>query len=270
MATQPQLEQQPVVHHLARKRPPRLPKAALQQVALSATPIELLRIAVSQRADLDQLTKLMDLQERWEANEARKAFHAAMKQFKSNPPRIIKNHHVHYQPKDNTKAPSDYKHATLDQVCDAIIGALSDCGISHRWKVDQAEKEWIKVTCILTHEAGHSEETTLMGAPDQTGSKNSIQAVGSTVTYLQRYTLLAATGLAAANSDNDGRGAEAAATGIPDARVQQHCDWLANAPDLNELRRLFATAYREAETAKDRSAMSAYIRTKDGRKRELQ
>ena len=35
------------------------------------------------------------------------------------------------------------------------------------------------------------------------GSKNSIQAVGSTVTYLQRYTLLAVTGLAAKGQDSD-------------------------------------------------------------------
>jgi ERF superfamily len=269
MATQPQpLETQPEVHHLPKKRFPRLPKHAIEQVALTATPIELLRIAVSQRADLDQLTKLMDLQERWEANEARKAFHGAMKKFKSNPPRIIKNHHVHYQPKDATKAPSDYNHATLDKVCDAIIGALSECGISHRWKVDQTEKDWIKVTCILTHESGHSEETTLMGAPDQTGSKNSIQAIGSTVTYLQRYTLLAATGLAAANQDNDGRGA--AQQGIPEPRVEEMCGELSRSQSLDQLRKVFTFCYREAEDAKDRAAMTTYIRVKDARKKELQ
>ena len=49
MATQPQpLETQPEVHHLPKKRFPRLPKHAIEQVALTATPIELLRIAVSQ------------------------------------------------------------------------------------------------------------------------------------------------------------------------------------------------------------------------------
>lgn len=268
MATQPQPEiQQPEVHHLSRKRLPRLPKAAVEQMALTATPIELLRIAVSQRADLDQLTKLMDLQERWEASEARKAFHAAMKKFKSNPPRIVKNQRVHFE---TSKGANDYKHATLDQVCNAIIGTLSDCGISHRWKVDQAEREWIKVTCILTHEAGHSEETTLMGAPDQTGSKNSIQAVGSTVTYLQRYTLLAATGLATENSDDDGRGG-AAMTGIPEKRVEQLCRAIANAPNLAGLQARYMEAGREAQKFNnDRTALSAFIQAKDARKRELQ
>src|SRR5690606_35194749 len=68
------------------------------------------------------------------------------------------------------------------------------------------------VTCVITHELGHSERTTLSAAPDESGGKNSIQAVGSTVTYLQRYTLMAATGLAAKDMDDDGRKAEPAET----------------------------------------------------------
>ena len=49
----------------------------------------------------------------------------------------------------------------------------------------------------------------MQSLPDTSGSKNSIQAISSAVTYLQRYTLLAATGLSTSelgNLDNDGRG----------------------------------------------------------------
>jgi hypothetical protein len=49
----------------------------------------------------------------------------------------------------------------------------------------------------------------LSGEPDASGQKNKIQQVGSTVTYLQRYTLLALTGLATHDQDDDGRGSEA-------------------------------------------------------------
>ena len=62
------------------------------------------------------------------------------------------------------------------------------------------------MTCILSHRDGHSEETTLSAGRDDSGNKNSIQAVGSTVTFLQRYTLKAALGLAAAE-DDDGKSA---------------------------------------------------------------
>ena len=45
-----------------------------------------------------------------------------------------------------------------------------------------------------------------MTAPaDTSGSKNAIQARGSTVTYLQRYTLLGALGLVTGDEDTDGR-----------------------------------------------------------------
>ena len=47
------------------------------------------------------------------------------------------------------------------------------------------------------------ESTTLSGPPDTTGSKNDLQSIGSTISYLQRYTLLALTGLATFDMDDD-------------------------------------------------------------------
>ncbi len=44
----------------------------------------------------------------------------------------------------------------------------------------------------------------MSASPDTSGSKNSIQAIGSTVSYLQRYTLFAILGLASTDQDNDG------------------------------------------------------------------
>ena len=55
------------------------------------TPNQLLAMAVEQGADVDKLEKLLQLQERWEANEAKKAFVAAMNAFKANPPEILKS-----------------------------------------------------------------------------------------------------------------------------------------------------------------------------------
>ena len=167
------------------------------------TPMEMLQIAVEQGADLDKLTKLMDLQERWEANEARKAFVAAVAEFKADPPKVTRNKHVRYE--TSSKKDTEYDHATLDNVIAAIGPAMSRCGLSHRWETQQLDGGMIRVTCVLTHVMGHSERTTLQGGADQSGGKNNIQAIGSTVTYLQRYTLLAAVGLAATDADSDGR-----------------------------------------------------------------
>ena len=165
--------------------------------ALAITPMQMLQIAVEQGADLDKLQKLMDLQERWEANEARKAYVAAINAFKVKPPTVKKNRHVRF-------GETEYDHATLDKVCEAIGPALSEHGLSHRWETTQTEAGLIRVTCVLTHELGHSERVSLQAGADQSGKKNSIQAIGSTVSYLQRYTLLAATGLATEDMDDDG------------------------------------------------------------------
>ena len=166
------------------------------------TPAQLLNIAIEKGADLDKLEKLMDLQMRWEQNNARKAYHEAMAQFKANPPEIGKNRHVKYQ---TAKGTTEYNHADLFNVTEKINSELSKYGLSASWTTAQGEK-MISVTCKITHIQGHSESTTLSSSPDDSGGKNSIQAIGSAVTYLQRYTLLALCGLATREQDNDGGG----------------------------------------------------------------
>lgn len=169
------------------------------------TPMQMLQLAMERGADLDRLQQLMDLQQRWEANEARKAFVAAMAAFKADPPTVRKARHVSYT---TSKGTTEYDHATLADVCDAATQGLAKVGISHRWDVAQ-EKGLITVTCILTHQQGHSESVCMTTLADESGGKNAIQAIASAVTYLQRYTLLAITGLAARDMDDDGRGAGA-------------------------------------------------------------
>lgn len=178
---------------------------APQAQAVVTTPAQLLEIAVSQNADLDKLERLMALQERWEANEARKDFVLAMAAFKQEPLEIFKRKEVGYTTKDGEFV--GYKHATLSDVANVVVPAMARHDLSHRWDVKQ-ESGRIIVTCVVTHKRGHSETVTLDGSPDSSGKKNAIQQVASTVTYLQRYTLLLATGLAAQDQlDDDGQGA---------------------------------------------------------------
>ena len=184
------------------------PTTAIARVAPEAreaaiTPMQMLQIAVEQGADLDKLQKLMDLQERWEANEARKAYVAAINAFKAEPPTVVKNKRAGFDSK-RTGDRTEYEYATLNNVVAAIGPALSKQGLSHRWETEQTDGGMIRVSCIVTHVLGHSEKVMLQAGADQSGSKNNIQAIGSTVSYLQRYTLLAATGLASAEMDNDG------------------------------------------------------------------
>ena len=160
----------------------------------AVTPLDMLNRAVLAGADIAMIEKLMALHERWDANQARKAFDEAVAAAKRDIPPITRNVTGH-----NAKKYADF--AAIAKVVDPIIGAH---GLSYRFRTTQNDR--ISVTCILSHKAGHSEETTLSGPADSTGNKNPIQSIGSTLTYLQRYSLVQMLGLAASN-DDDGKSA---------------------------------------------------------------
>ena len=174
-------------------------KQIVETQSKAITPMDMLNMAVSQGADLDKLEKLMALQERWEANEAKKAYVAAMNAFKADPPTIYKTKNVSF---GNTS----YSHALLENAAELIGSAMTKHGLSFRWDCEQLEGGIVRVTCVITHCQGHSERTTLQAGLDQSGAKNNIQALGSTVSYLERYTLFAATGMASKGMDDDGKG----------------------------------------------------------------
>lgn len=162
------------------------------------SPAEMIRLAVSGGADLSKLEQLLTIQERWEANEAKKAYNRAISEFKANPPKIEKDKTVSF-------SGTSYRHASLANALEKITAELSKHGLSATWRTSQNGQ--ISVTCRIAHVFGHYEETTLSADADKSGAKNSIQALGSTVTYLERYTLFAALGLAAHDQDDDGRAA---------------------------------------------------------------
>lgn len=170
----------------------------LRPSAPATTPLQLLSIAVSNGTSMEQLERLMALQERFEAGEARKAYNAAFAAFKAEGVKLLRNKQV-------TAGPLSGKaYAELHAVVNAITEALSRHGLSAAWKITKDEKDWIEVTCSLRHIGGHSESVSLGGPPDSGGAKNAIQARASTVTYLERYTLKAIVGLSEQDDDDDG------------------------------------------------------------------
>ena len=167
------------------------------------TPMAMIDRAVTSGASIETLERLMALQERWEAGHAKKAFDAALAAAKGEIPTISKNREVGYDHK-NGAGNTSYRHEDLAEIARTVDPILAKFGLSYRFRTTSEVNQPIIVTCILSHRDGHSEENTLMAGKDESGKKNSIQAIGSTITYLQRYTLKAALGLAASN-DDDGK-----------------------------------------------------------------
>ena len=237
--------------------------AITQVAAVPTTPAAVLMHAMANGGSLEQIEKLLDLQMKWEANEARKAFVADMAAFKQNPPTIKKDKSVGYT---TEKGFVGYKHATLGNVTDAIVEGLAQHGFSHKWDVDQ-NGDMVRVTCRITHRMGHSEDVSMSAPKDNSGKKNLIQQVASTITYLQRYTLLAATGLATHNQhDDDG----ADAGGDMPSLAETWCKAAANAANLPDLQKVWDSGVVAISDARDEEAYNQFKAACNARKAELE
>jgi len=183
-------------------------EAPRQQVM---TPMDMIGQAVANGAGIDVLEKLMSLQERYDANQAKKAYNGAMAAAKAEIKPIIKNRKVDFT---SQKGRTNYDYEDLAGIADVIDPILSKNGLSYRWKSRQ-EGKTVTITCVLSHRDGFSEDAAeLSAANDESGNKNNIQAVGSTATFLQRYTLKLALGLAA-TKDDDGKASD------PDEKISE-------------------------------------------------
>lgn len=194
--------------------------------------------AIERGVAVETLDKLLALQERWEANRGRKAFDAAVAEAKAEIPTIRKNRTVEFT---TQKGRTTYRHEDMAEIARTVDPILGKHGLSYRFRTNQEGKAVI-VTCILAHRDGYSEETTLSTTADESGNKNHIQGVGSAVTYLQRYTLKAALGLAAAQ-DDDGRAANTATQAAPPSPM--------SAEDYQRLRQRIEAQGEDAEKVED-------------------
>jgi hypothetical protein len=174
-------------------------------------PASLMMMALSRGADLDQIERMMELQQQWERREAEKAYNLALAAFKAENIKITKSKLVDFETRVGR---TTYMHAELSDVVDAVGPALSRYGFGWSWKPEQSNG-LIRVSCILRHRLGHQESVTLEARADESGGKNAIQAIVSTTTYLSRHTLKLITGTAESDEDDDG----AAGTPRPEKTV---------------------------------------------------
>ncbi|CUJ54535.1 ERF family protein [Achromobacter sp. 2789STDY5608628] len=233
----------------AREVAPRPEPSPGQVPALAAnSPMGMMLAAVQQGATLEQVEKMMDLQERWAKAEAKKAYDEAFANFKAEAVKIIKGKGV-------TDGPLKGKsYAELHDVVNAVTPALSKHGLSSSWKLTRDEKDWMEVTCYLRHVGGHEESVSMGGPPDNGGAKNAIQARASTKTYLERYTLKAITGLSEQKDDNDGNGAAHAAEDLRDEWISK----LAQAETLDAAARVWQEGCQAIEKFNNLAVYSAF------------
>lgn len=160
----------------------------------------LLQLALVNKADIATIEKLVEMQNVHEEKEARKEFFKALSLFQSEIPSIGKKGLADFSTKAGR---TTYSFAKQEDIANAIKPLLLKYNLSYRFTQAQLDGN-ISITCVVTHSAGHSEETTMSAGADTSGGKNSIQQIGSTITYLRRYTMTGALGITVSEEDDDG------------------------------------------------------------------
>ena len=159
-------------------------------------------IIQSEAPTVETMRELLAVQVEYEKNEAAKSYAMALSNFQSLVPEIEKNGLASFGHRTGGGT-TEYTFAVMGDIQKAIKEPLSKSGLSYHFKQIQ-NGTLITVVCVIRHAAGHSEEFEMTAGLDQSGSKNGIQQAASTISYLRRYTLTGALGLASVDADNDG------------------------------------------------------------------
>lgn len=170
-------------------------ETSTEVVKTTENPVNLIEMAVKNNASIDTLERLVALQERWQAQRYKEAFFEALVAFQNECPGVKKTKEALYDGK------LQYKYADLSDVINTIKDTAFKHKIAYQFKIKDTP-ELITVTCLITSN-GHTEQTEMSSAPDTSGKKQAIQARGSAIEYMKRYTLAGALGLSI-SEDNDG------------------------------------------------------------------
>lgn len=163
------------------------------------------RAASDPNTDVDKLERLMAMYERITDRTAKAEYSAALAELQPKLPVIDRRGTIVVPPKDG-KTGHTTPYARWEDINDAIREPLAQHGFALSFRVAKSDDR-VVVTGILSHRAGHAEETTLSLPMDTTGSKNNVQAIGSSVSYGKRYTACALLNITTRGEDDDGKAA---------------------------------------------------------------
>jgi len=205
------------------------------------------RLARDPSVDVEKLERLIAMQERIMAHNAKAAFDAAFSEMQGELPVITEKGEI------KVGGQLRSKYATNEDIQETVKPILQRHGFAIRFRNAVLDDGRLKVIGILSHRSGHSEQDEFVTKADDSGSKNAIQAIGSSRSYGQRYTTTALLNIATRGADDDGRGSEAP---MP---PKGYDDWLITFSEaanggLATLRKVFAAAakpYREHLTKHD-------------------
>lgn len=173
------------------------------------------QVAMSPEADIDKMERLMAMHERFQAQQAKQQYDDALSQMQEEMPVIGERGGI----KDkNGRIQSTY--ALWEDINEMIKPVMAKYGFALTFRTPRNDRG-IEVEGVLSHRAGHREETSILLPVDTTGSKNGVQAVASSVSYGKRYTAGLLLNITTTGEDDDGNGHAAVTPRVTSAQAAQ-------------------------------------------------
>jgi len=191
---------------------------------IQASPMEMAQKFLVSGGDLENLEKMLALQEKFDAMNAKKAFVLAMANFKAEPITIVKD-------KENKQYNSKY--SSIGATVNACLPRMGKFGLSHKWDFEQTDPKFMTGTCVVTHADGHSDSVSMTTPIDVSGNKNPIQQIKSTRTYVKIETFASVMGLASSEDVDDDATAAGLKT-IDKKQVSEITDMINSIDGFNE------------------------------------
>jgi len=193
-----------------------------------ANPPNLLQLAIEKGATIEVIERLVALQNQERNDQRAVALAAAFVRAKPKLPILSKDSQASFELKSGGN--KSYMFDKLPNLIEATAKPLGEEGLALSFDaVTDHQAQMVTVTAILTHEAGGERMVTMSGPFDKSGNKGELQSIGSTKTYLEKYTGKAVLGLAAAEEDDDGQAGNPKDPPITDKQVDELARLLADA-----------------------------------------
>jgi len=160
------------------------------------------RAASNPDVDIEKMERILEMRERVEDRAAEQAFNDAMARVQAQIPKIRANCF-------NSQTKSNY--ANYEALSDALTPFITQEGFACIFGTDASPlgEEMVRITCDLTHSAGHSKHYFCDLPLDMSGikgqvNKTKMHGTGSTYSYGRRYLKLLMFDVAITEEDDDG------------------------------------------------------------------
>lgn len=169
------------------------------------TPDHWISLAIQQGADPERLEKLLGVQERWQAQQSKRAYFDAMRAVQAEAPAVART-------AENKQTGSMY--AKLEAISKAMAPVYTRHGFSLSYgTADSPLDGYVRITCAVMHSAGHVEHHHADLPLDDEGikgnkNKTATHAHGSTISYGRRYLACMVFNVILVGEDDDGVAAD--------------------------------------------------------------